>query len=40
VRNGDPRLHLYETVVREQGINLNDKKNVKVEGITVENTLK
>jgi hypothetical protein len=40
VRKGDPRLHLYETVVREQGIDLNGKKNVRVEGITVENTLK
>ena len=40
VKNGDPRLHLFETVVREQAIDLRDVKNVKVEGITVSNTLK
>jgi len=37
---GDPRLHLFETLVREQGIALAGKKDVKVEGITVTNTLK
>ena len=37
---GDPRLHVFETVVREQGIDLAGKKDVKVEGITVANTLK
>ena len=36
---GDPRLHVFETVVREQGINLAGKKDVKIEGITVVNTL-
>ena len=36
---GDPRLHLFETVVREQGIDLAGKKDVKVEGITVEKTM-
>ena len=36
---GDPRLHLFETVVREQGIDLAGKENVKVDGITVANTL-
>jgi hypothetical protein len=40
VKSGDPRLHLFETVVREQGIDLGDKKDVKVEGITVSNTRK
>ncbi len=40
VRSGDPRLHLFETVVRERAIDLGDKKDVKVEGITVANTLK
>jgi len=40
VRSGDPRLHLFETVVREQAIDLGDKKDVKVEGITVANTRK
>ena len=37
---GDPRLHLFETVVREQGIDLNGKKDVKVGDITVVNALK
>ncbi len=40
VKSGDPRLHLFETVVREQGIDLGDKQDVKVEGITVSNTRK
>jgi hypothetical protein len=35
---GDPRLHVFETVVRDQGIDLGDKKAVKVEGITVVDT--
>jgi hypothetical protein len=37
---GDPRLHVFETVVREKGIDLAGKKDVKVEGITVVDTLK
>jgi hypothetical protein len=37
---GDPRLHLFETVVRDQGIDLGDKKGVKVQDITVVDTLK
>jgi len=37
---GDPRLHVFETVVREQGIDLAGKKDVKVEDITVADTLK
>ena len=37
---GDPRLHVFETVVREQGIDLAGKKDVQVDGITVVNTLK
>ncbi len=37
---GDPRLHVFETVVREQAIDLAGKKDVQVEGITVANTLK
>jgi hypothetical protein len=40
VKSGDPRLHLFETVVREKGIDLNGKKDVKVEGIIVTNILK
>jgi hypothetical protein len=35
----DPRLRLFETVVRERGIDLGAKKGVKIEGIDVENTL-
>jgi hypothetical protein len=37
---GDPRLHVFETVLRDQGINLIDKKNIRIEEITVVNTLK
>lgn len=37
---GDPRLHLFETIVREQGIDLVNKKDVKIEGITVVDTLR
>ena len=36
---GDPRLHVLETVVRRQGIELGDKPDVKIEGITVVDTL-
>jgi hypothetical protein len=36
---GDPRLHVFETVVREQGIDLAGKRDVQVDGITVANTL-
>ena len=36
---GDPRLHLFETVVRSSGINLEGRKDVKVEGVTVADTL-
>ena len=32
---GDPRLHVFETVVREQCIDLRGKKDVKVKEITV-----
>jgi Protein of unknown function (DUF1565) len=35
---GDPRLHVVETVVRQQGINLAGKKDVKIEEITVIDT--
>jgi hypothetical protein len=37
---GDPRLHVFETVVRDQGIDLAGKKDVKVEEIPVVDTLK
>ena len=36
---GDPRLHLFETVVRDRGIDLAGRKDVKVEGVEVVNTL-
>ena len=36
---GDPRLHVLETVVREQGINLAGTKDTKIEEITVVDTL-
>ncbi|HEX2972960.1 MAG TPA: DUF1565 domain-containing protein [Tepidisphaeraceae bacterium] len=39
VKGSDPKLHAFETVVREHGIDLNGKKDVKVEEITVTNTL-
>ena len=37
---GDPRLHVFETVLREQGIDVAGKKDVKVEELTVVDTLK
>jgi hypothetical protein len=36
---GDPRLHLFETVVRERGIDLAGRKDVKVEGVEVVDAL-
>ena len=40
VKSGrDPRLHVFETVLRNQGVNLTDQKNISIEGITVVNTL-
>ena len=39
VREADPRLHLFETVAREQAIDLSNRKKVKIEGITVTNLL-
>ena len=36
---GDPRLHLFETVVRDRGIDLAGRKDVKVEGVEVVDTL-
>jgi hypothetical protein len=35
----DPRLHVFEGVVRQNGIDLSGRKDVKVEGIEVANTL-
>jgi len=37
---GDPRLHVFETVLREQGIDLVGKNDVKIDDITVIDTLK
>jgi hypothetical protein len=37
---GDPRLHVFETVVREHGILLLGTKPTTIEGITVTNTLR
>ncbi len=36
---GDPRLHVFEIVRRKQGIEFGTKKDVKIEGITVVDTL-
>lgn len=36
---GDPRLHVFESVVREQAINLAGMKHVRVKGVVVLNTL-
>ena len=36
---GDPRLHVFETVLREQGIALAGKKDAKIEQIKVADTL-
>jgi len=36
---GDPRLHVFETILREQAIDLGGKKDVKIEEITVVDTL-
>jgi hypothetical protein len=38
--DADPRLHVFETVVREQGIDLAGKKDMRIEEITVVDTLK
>jgi hypothetical protein len=38
--SGDPRLHVFETILREQGIDLAGKKDAKIEAITVVDTLK
>ena len=37
---GDPRLHVFETVLREQAIDLLGRKDVKIEAITAVDTLK
>ena len=37
---GDPRLHTFEIVLREQGIDLSGRKGTKIEGITVVDTLR
>lgn len=40
VKGGDPRVHLFETVVRKKAIQLGGKKHVNIEGISVENLLR
>jgi hypothetical protein len=35
VKHGDPRLHVFETMVRDRAIDLADRKRVKVEGIGI-----
>jgi hypothetical protein len=37
---GDPRLHVFETIVREKGIELAGRKDVKIEGVTEVDMLK
>ncbi len=36
---GDPRLHVFETIVRERGIDLTGKNDVKIEKINIVDTL-
>ena len=36
---GDPRLHVFETIMRERGIDLTGMNHVKIEKITVVDTL-
>jgi hypothetical protein len=36
---GDPRLHIFETVRRGKGVDLSGRKDIKIEGITVVDTL-
>jgi hypothetical protein len=38
IKHGDPRLHVFETIVRSQGIELHSKKQVKIENIQVKDT--
>lgn len=38
--DSDPRLHVFETVLRPQGIDLAGRKDVKIEAIKVVDTLK
>jgi hypothetical protein len=40
IKGGDPRLHLFETVVREQGLDSSVAKDVKLDGITLTNMLR
>ena len=37
---GDPRLHIFENIVRKQGLVLSGRKDTRIEGITVVDTLK
>ena len=37
VKEGDPRLHRFEAIIRSRAVDLNGKNNIKLEGITVTN---
>jgi len=37
--DGDPRIHVFETLVRKHGIDLTGKKDIKIEDIIVVDTL-
>jgi hypothetical protein len=36
---GDPRMHIFETIVRTNGVDLTGRKDVKTEGVDVASTL-
>lgn len=38
IKKGDPRLHVFETVVRTRGVDLGYKQQVKIENIQVKDT--
>lgn len=40
VKGSDPRLHVFETVVRDRGIDLRGKRGVKIEQISARDTTK
>lgn len=40
VKEADPRLHVFEMRVRDQGIDLSGKTNVQIQSIMVTNLLK
>lgn len=40
IAGSDPWLHVFETVVRKEGIDLASKKSVKIKGVTVIDSMK